>query len=655
MSFDELGMELNGNSVVITGPNSAGKSNVGRVVDVVRSVIANHSGNPTRDRLDLYARAPRFGARRFTAAVSIELDQPWEKELVSTFIRAAYVTSAASGRLSRDVRDRDILRRLDPNSLWPLHKGTLRVSYDAGSRQPWSARWMTISDELNCSIDLLNGCRIYNRFRRKDISPEVLPLGEAWVQIFPDRDIRPVRLKNSPPPPLIDFTQLLRHENEISLYATVPNESASIPDSLRDLALLLGRGSLDGQNFDFTQVLSAILQRGVVLTDNRRLPLARSYDLGALKDPADLQDGSKVPGELYRLKNGSLEQRNHYQNIRDLFTHLVGCPFEIQAVPDPEKSDGLLIDVTLPEGGLEYPIAFAGAGRQEALVLSALVAGDPGRVLVLDEPAVHIEPTLQRRLVHALQDRAQSIVITHSANLVPVGRPADLMRLIRLAPGENGSAIRRVPHQLDANQQARWLQRLGSGDARSLLFAAGAVLCEGPTEVGALTTWWEANKGPEWVPPSGANVALVDVGGDHGFSTYIEFLTVFGIPWVVFADGPALAPGSKLHKYLEAEKLLPEGSPANPQDFIAWKRYWQKAGVFSVADAFGTDGSKSGEFEAFLERLDASLYQQVGQEIGRRSKPRIGAAFAARCLPPQEVVEMYLLIRQHLAVPQTGQ
>ncbi|MFC8677712.1 ATP-dependent endonuclease [Streptomyces griseorubiginosus] len=463
------------------------------------------------------------------------------------------------------------------------------------------------------------------------------------MQIFPDRDIN-----TRPPSPKIEFDQLLKYENEISLQATVPSEVSPIPDSVRDLSILLGKTDLDNQSFDFTQVLSAILQRGVVLTDNRRLPLARSYDLGSLKAPADLQDGSKVPGELYRLKNGPLEQRARYENIRNLFTHLVGCPFEVQATPDPEETGGLLIDVTLPEGGLEYPIAFAGAGRQEALVLSTLVAGDPGRVLVLDEPAVHIEPTLQRRLVYALQDRAQCIVITHSADLVAVSKPVDLMRIIRVAPGSDGSTIRRVPQQLDAHQQARWLQRLGTGDARSLLFAAGAVLCEGPTEVGALSTWWEANQQPGWVPPSGANIALVDVGGDHGFSTYIDFLTVFGIPWVVFADGPALAPGSKLQKYLEAENLLPAGSPQDQNDFAAWKLYWQKSGVFSVANTFGNDGSKSGEFEAFLERLDLPLFQQVGQDIGRRSKPRIGAAFAARCQPPAEVVELYSLIRGHL-------
>ncbi|OPG08330.1 hypothetical protein B1R27_10035 [Streptomyces sp. GKU 895] len=431
MSFGELDMELSDGSVVITGPNSAGKSNIGRVVDVARSVIAAHSGSATRDRIDLYGRAPRFGARRFVVALELELDQSWEKDLVGTFIRAAYVTTVegVEGRFSRERRDDDALSRLDPKSLRHLYKGELRLFYDAGARQPWRAIWFSQVGGTKCSIDLLNGCRIYHRFARAE-PPKVISLGEAWVQVFPDRDMNKRSAR-----PAIDFMQLLNLESEISLYATAPNDGSSIPDSLRDLAVELGKSELDGQRFDFTQVLSKILQRGVVLTDNRRLPLARSYNLEALRVPADLQDGSKVPGELYRLKNGPLEQRKRYEEIRSLFTHLVGCSFEVQATPDPEKPDGLLIDVTLPEGGLEYPIAFAGAGRQEALVLSTLVAGDPGRVLILDEPAVHIEPTLQRRLVYALQDRAQCVVITHSADLVPVSRPADLMRIVRLASG----------------------------------------------------------------------------------------------------------------------------------------------------------------------------------------------------------------------------
>ncbi|MFI8314528.1 ATP-dependent nuclease [Streptomyces microflavus] len=481
-------------------------------------------------------------------------------------------------------------------------------------------------------------------YRRLTAERITLPFGEAWTRMFPDRDIT---LRGSDTQ--IEFDQLLKHDNAVALQATFPSEVGPLPDSVRDLSILLGRDDLENQSFNFTQVLSVVLQRGLVLTDNRRLPLARSYDLASLGRQADLQDGSKVPGELYRLKNGSLEQRARYDSIRGLFTHLVGCSFEVQATPDPETVGNLLIDVTLPEGGLEYPIAFAGAGRQEALVLSTLVAGDPGRVLVLDEPAVHIEPTLQRRLVYALQNRAQCIVITHSPDLVAVSKPVDLMRIIRVAPGAGGSTIRRVPKQLEANQQARWLQRLGTGDTRSLLFAAGAVLCEGPTEVGALSTWWEVNQKPGWVPPSGANIALVDVGGDHGFGTYIDFLTTFGIPWVVFADGPALAPGSKLHKYLESQDTLPAGSPKDEKDFAAWKKFWQGVGVFSVANDFGTDGSKSGEFEAFLENLNLPLFQQVGQEIGKRSKPRIGAAFAARCQPPSDVITLYGLIRQHLA------
>ncbi|MFD4257053.1 ATP-dependent endonuclease [Streptomyces sp. NPDC058534] len=502
---------------------------------------------------------------------------------------------------------------------------------------------MSERGDLSCRIDVLNGSRMTKRFRLHEVP--IVPLGEAWVQTFPDRDLA---YKPREEAPRIDFSQLLNHDNEISLQTTAPIDGSPFPDSLRDLALLLGKNDPDSQVFNFTQVLNVILQRGVVLTDNRRLPLARGYELGNLRVAADLQDGSQVPGELYRLKNGTLEQRSRYENIRALFTHLVGCPFEVQAIPDPVKADGLLIDVTLPEGGLEYPIAFAGAGRQEALVLSTLVAGDPGRVLILDEPAVHIEPTLQRRLVYALQDRAQCVIITHSADLVPVSRASDLLRIVRLSPGVHGSEVRRVSSALDEKRQARWLQRLGANDARSLLFSAGAVLCEGPTEVGALSAWWEENAGPGWVPPSGANISLIDVGGDHGFGTYIEFLTVFGIPWAVIADGPALAPGSKLHKHLEVEGLLPVGHPKDAQDFHAWKEYWKNVGVFSVADTFGTDGSKSGEFEAYLERLDSSLYRQVGQDIGKRSKPRIGAAFAADHSPPREVVDVYHLIRQHL-------
>ncbi|PBC70137.1 hypothetical protein BX265_7529 [Streptomyces sp. TLI_235] len=78
--------------------------------------------------------------------------------------------------------------------------------------------------------------------------------------------------------------------------------------------------------------------------------------------------------------------------------------------------------------------------------------------------------------------------------------------------------------------------------------------------------------------------------------------------------------------------------------------YWTKAGVFTLADAFGdTTDPRAGEIEAFVRRVNGPLLDTVKKELGG-SKPRVGATFTARHPGiPAQVSEPYLQIRKHLA------
>ncbi|WP_333761268.1 AAA family ATPase [Streptomyces sp. IBSBF 2390] len=652
MSFSRIELELDAGTTVVTGPNAVGKSNLGRIIDVVRLVVSSHAGSERRNRLDVYARAPRHDARCFRLIMGIEMDQPWEQELVATFVRAAYATGAADLPTPTDAlvisperRDQDARQRLAPETLHLLLRGFLVVNYDEGAQPRWRAAWhhsatgdLLESEEPVWIMDLRSGGPVMPA--TGDVPAPTISLAEAWRRVFPDDQIS-TRTSS----PKLDFMRIFTQiEQPISLRMGVKSDSLPLLDSVRDLHMLLGWDTEDAhrRQVDFVHVLDAILHRGIVLTDNRRLPMGRSFSLETVGRQADLEDGSQIPSELYRLKNGSLSLRQRYQRIQDRFEELVGTRFDVQATPDPGHLGNLLIDVTVPEGDYEYPVAFSGAGRQEALFLSTVLVGDPGRVIVLDEPGVHIEPTLQRRLTQVADNDTQCLVITHSADLVPVAAPGDLTRIVRLAPSPGGSKAHRIG-LLDPKEQARWLQVLGARDTRALLFCAGAVLCEGSTEVSALGTWWESASRP----PSSANIALIDAGGDKAFGRCIEFLHAFSIPWVVIADGPALHPGSDLHEQLKDQGLVSDAEPASAEPvFDDWKAFWEAQGVFSVADAFGIDGSEAGEFEAYLKRLDPRLLGRVGRG---RSKPRVGAAFASQHPMPKDIADLYALIQDRLA------
>jgi hypothetical protein len=93
------------------------------------------------------------------------------------------------------------------------------------------------------------------------------------------------------------------------------------------------------------------------------------------------------------------------------------------------------------------------------------------------------------------------------------------------------------------------------------LFAAAVILCEGPTEVGALPRWWRGTSGLKLRDPEAANIPIVSVGGDKWFRAYVRYLDDFGAPWAIVADGPALRRNSAPAKRLGNLKHRPRRQP----------------------------------------------------------------------------------------------
>jgi hypothetical protein len=274
------------------------------------------------------------------------------------------------------------------------------------------------------------------------------------------------------------------------VFSAGSSQAGRIPASVRELAIMLEIAPAD-RSFSFRQVMNLVLQRGIVLTDNRRLPLQRRFLLSELSGPVDLRDGAAVGGEIFRLKNGDSAEKGRFRQIQSTFKSLTGRDLDVRARPVGDGEAALIIEPTVTGQHAEPLVELSGAGVQEALVLSALLRGTPGRITVFDEPAVNLEPTVQRRLVSQVRGPGQYLVITHSADLVPFDQPDDLKRIVRLAPSASGTHIRQ-PDYADpgSREQFRQLQLIQPAEILALLFAQAAVLCEGQTEPGALPRWW---------------------------------------------------------------------------------------------------------------------------------------------------------------------
>jgi hypothetical protein len=121
----------------------------------------------------------------------------------------------------------------------------------------------------------------------------------------------------------------------------------------------------------------------------------------------------------------------------------------------------------------EVPIEFAGAGAWEALVLASVLSESSASVVVLDEPAVALHPSLQRQLgAHLLGTTAQLLVITHSAELLPLAAAADV-HLVRIDRDDKCAS---GAHALDEACRVKLTKKLKAKGDERLPFARRAIL-----------------------------------------------------------------------------------------------------------------------------------------------------------------------------------
>jgi energy-coupling factor transporter ATP-binding protein EcfA2 len=633
---------------VVTGPNAAGKSNLGRCLDVAVAVLAG-GGDQARRRLDLYEDAGYEGAENFAVRLGIELDQEWERELVWAFVCACLVTSRNDQKAAEGLDA--AAGWLVKESLAPLWAGSLVVEYHAAAARSWSAAW-EFADAGTVWHVVLAGSEGLQQLRPGAVG---YPPPGGGSGSFADwlLAVKPQQEAS------LDFREAMRQEQRPVTFAVhaVSSQPGWVPESVRGLGSRLGMNPED-RSFTFDQVMALVLRRGVVLTDNRRLPLSHHFPVAELGEPADLRDGAAVAAELFRLKMGYSADQARFREVQATFKELTGRELEVRARPATSDAEGasMIVEPTVAGWHGERLVELSGAGMQEALVLSVVLRDRPGQVTVLDEPAVNLEPTVQRRLIRKFRGPGQYMVITHSADLVPFDEPGDLGRIVRVAAGPEGSQVRQPDFSgLAESRLLRQLRLLEPADVRALLFAAGVILCEGPTEVGALPRWWAKVDSLRLPDPAAANVPILSVDGQAGFGAYLRYLEAFGVPWAVVADGPALRPGSKLAEDLRELGCWPDAQSADEKDeFIGWRDFWEGAGVFTLAERFGDDGSKGGEFEAFLERVDPGLFEEAAS-AERRSKPRRGAYFALHHPePPQEVLHLYQKIARQLGLAGLG-
>jgi hypothetical protein len=256
---------------------------------------------------------------------------------------------------------------------------------------------------------------------------------------------------------------------------------------------------------------------------------------------------------LLRLKNGTPAERARYRVIRRLFREFTqgrSCEVRLMRIPQTEQSSTALegsgssttdvpaVWVTVnvladdDETAPEVPIEFAGAGAWEALVLASALAERTASVVVLDEPAIALHPTLLRVLGAYLQKaNAQFIVITHSSELLSL-EPSANAQIVRFDRSEQAATRAWLLPEALRRQMSRKLIAKGN---EGLPFAWRCVLCEGADDVEAVLCLADLLG----IDLRAKNIMLADCGGRDNQPDYIQFCSWLGLRYLAVMDADA--------------------------------------------------------------------------------------------------------------------
>jgi len=655
LSFADFALDdLDPGLTAIVGPNGAGKSNLVRLVELAVRVLRWTDSGQRGELARQYASAVRQGAdaQGFTARVGVELNTEAERQMLTAWLRAALLSSYARGHQERvQSADAYLMATLNDRSGETLAHGSIVVQLESLPAARFSVGYEFMVDEKSvCYVIRASG------------SQGGIALGSLADHARRDVQSRdPARLLADDPAsrpeddlPHLDFnpSRLVPQDGEFINLDIQEIYNWQATDTAREFTRIFGPPTED-HTYMLDFLLTRILTQ-IVIVGEARGPARHLYSASELMLPPAATRAEDTPLALLNLKLGDPDQRQQFQRAQQQFTALTRADFDLRLrpaanPPSPEQNaqDAQFeIQVDIADQEVVAPLAFAGAGRWEALILSNALTAQ-GTVTILDEPALNLHPTLQSRLLQAIRDApSQTLLITHSPYLLPAKDYSDIQKIVRLRRDQAQTTAHRPVSDRSFNSAAekeRKLQQLmvSSSDARALVFASAVLLVEGQTEVGALKIWLPQLAAEHDMPsPDSLNLAIASAAGDGSLGHYAAYLDMFAVPWAIICDGPALRLDTEksLTKWLPTAHI--RGLPDSGASFEEVRAAWEHNGIFTLVATFDE------EIEDYMSRID----QNACRKARSRSKVQKGRLFAQSVPPSEDLRKLYCDVLRHLAL-----
>ena len=304
----------------------------------------------------------------------------------------------------------------------------------------------------------------------------------------------------------------------------------------------------------FFVVLGHMLRpKFVFVSEQRRFSDSNDLEKTPLKE-----DGSNIHSFLFWLKNGDRSEQEAYVAIQDKFKNVHGgndVPFSISATENKTPTAQKNLE---PPGGqicpgktvISFPDTFGqeqgfvdfahvGAGIKETLFLLSSCFDGQDKVILMDEPAANLHPTLIKRLMHEILapggqvKPGQIAVITHSQAMANLEMLSSVNKIARVGRHKYSEIVQ------PSKEEEEWISKYIATFhllKPDILFSRRVILVEGEADkifVEAILNLCAEREG------NSADYIVVEVGGKPSFPKFQKFLNIFKINFVILADGDA--------------------------------------------------------------------------------------------------------------------